>query len=177
MATIESELLNKNALFMLTVYSLISAQVMNPCTNRYLLDTGNQEKNGNSINMAKKRRHLHQEFHLSKKQRTVEILPLWSCLWASMTEFLSSVNQRKKISTRAVKRTCILMTHTHTYGHTYWHFDKCKKKGEIHHKVMVFLPVCRIWQLSLQAQTVPCNQEHELWSMLMVQPNKWKTGL
>jgi len=76
MATIESELLNKNALFMLTVYSLISAQVMNPCTNRYLLDMGNQEKNGNSINMVKKRRHLHQEFHLSKKQRTVEILPL-----------------------------------------------------------------------------------------------------
>ena len=39
MATIESELLNKNDFLMLTVYSLISAQVMNPCTNRYLLVT------------------------------------------------------------------------------------------------------------------------------------------
>ena len=74
MATIESELLNKNALFMLTVYSLISAQVMNPCTNPYLLDTGNQEKNENGISMAKKQRYLHQEFRLSKKQRTAEIL-------------------------------------------------------------------------------------------------------
>ena len=174
MATIESELLNKNALFMLTVYSLISAQVMNPCTNRYLLDTGNQEKNGNSINMVKKRRHLHQEFHLSKKQRTVEILPLWSCLWASMTEFLSSVNQRKKLVHVQSRGPASLW---HTFGHAYWHFEMCKKKGEIHHRVMVFLAVCRIWQLSLQAQTVPCNQEHELWSMLMVQPNKWKTGL
>ena len=148
MVTIESELLNKNALFMLTVYSLISAQVMNPCTNRYLLDTGNQEKNGNSINMVKKRRHLHQEFHLSKKQRTVEILPLWSCLWASMTEFLSSVNQRKKLVHVQSRGPASLW---HTFGHAYWHFEMCKKKGEIHHRVMVFLAVCRIWQLSLQA--------------------------
>ena len=72
MATIESELLNKNDFLMLTVYSLISAQVINPCTNRYLscflLDTENQEKNGNSINMVKRRRYLHQEFHLSKSR-------------------------------------------------------------------------------------------------------------
>jgi hypothetical protein len=37
---------------------------------------GNHEKNENGISMAKKQRHLHQEFHLSKKQRAVDILPL-----------------------------------------------------------------------------------------------------
>jgi len=175
MATIESELLNKNALFMLTVYSLISAQVMNPCTNRYLLDTGNQEKNGNSINMVKKRRHLHQEFHLSKKQRTVEILPLWSCLWASMTEFLSSVNQRKKISTRAVKRTCILVTHIWTCILTFW--DVQKERRDTPQSNGFPCSVQDMAAVSTGSQTVPCNQEHELWSMLMVHPNKWKTGL
>ena len=76
MATIEFELVNKNALFMLTFYSLILAQVMNPYTHNYLLDMGNQEKNENGISMAKKQRYLHQEFHPSKKQRTVELLPL-----------------------------------------------------------------------------------------------------
>jgi len=74
MAAIEPGLLNKNSLFMLTVYFLISAQIMDPCTHRYLLDTGNQEKNENGISMAKKQRYLHQEFRLSKKQRTAEIL-------------------------------------------------------------------------------------------------------
>jgi len=74
MAAIEPGLLNKNALFMLTVYFLISAQIMDPCTHRYLLDTGNQEKNENGISMAKKQRYLHQKYRLSKKQRTAEIL-------------------------------------------------------------------------------------------------------
>jgi len=65
MATIEPELLNKNALFMLTFYSLILAQVMNPYTHNYLLDMGNQENIENGISMAKKQRYLHKEFHLS----------------------------------------------------------------------------------------------------------------
>jgi len=175
MATIESELLNKNALFMLTVYSLISAQVMNPCTNRYLLDTGNQEKNGNSINMVKKRRHLHQEFHLSKKQRTVEILPLWSCLWASMTEFLSSVNQRKKLVHVQSRGPASLW---HTFGHAYWHFwDVQKERRDTPQSNGFPCSVQDMAAVSTGSQTVPCNQEHELWSMLMVHPNKWKTGL